>query len=263
MPGAIHPTAIINANAEIGEDVYIGPFCQIGPGVKLEEKVRLLSNVILSSNVRIGAHTIVYPFAVLGGLPQFRQEPGEASGHIEVGSHVTIREYVTIHLGSHKGSGVTTVGAHCLLMVGSHVAHDCILGHHVELVNQATLGGHCTVGNWAIIGGLTAVHQNVRIGQHAIVGGMSGVENDVIPYGAIFGNRAHLVGLNIVGLKRHNFSREDIHDLRNAYRLLFSNERMLSERIQDVEKMFSTHIPTMEIIKFMQKKSKRSVCLPR
>lgn len=263
MSVEIHPTAIIDSTAEIGENVSIGPFCWVGPGVKLEAGVGLVSNVILSSNVHLGAYTTVYPFAVLGCVPQFRQGAGGNAGRIEVGAHVTIREHVTIHLGSQKGSGVTTIGDHCFLMVGAHVAHDCVLGHHVELVNQATLGGHCTVGDWAIIGGLTAVHQNVRIGHHAIVGGMSGVENDVIPYGSVFGNRARLAGLNIVGLKRRDFSRDDIHDLRNAYRLLFADEGTFSERVDDVADMFATHTPIMEIVNFIRQDSKRSLCLPR
>jgi UDP-N-acetylglucosamine acyltransferase len=147
-------------------------------------------------------------------------------------------------------------------MVGAHIAHDCQLGDHVILVNTATLAGHVTVGDHAIVGGLSAVHQFVRVGAHAFVGGMSGVEKDVIPFGMVLGNRAALAGLNIVGLKRHNFSREQIHDLRQAYRMLFASEGTLMERLEDVEQMFSTNPLVQQIVDFIKSRSDRSFCVP-
>ena len=147
-------------------------------------------------------------------------------------------------------------------MVGSHVAHDCSLGDNVILVNNATLAGHVEIDDFAIVGGLSAVHQFVRIGRHAMIGGCSGVENDVIPYGSIVGNRAHLSGLNLVGLKRRGFSRDVIHDLRRAYRLLFSQEGTQAERIEDVADLFSNIEPVMEIIEFMGAESLRAICQP-
>ena len=157
---------------------------------------------------------------------------------------------------------VTRVGDHCLLMVGSHVAHDCQIGDQTILVNNATLAGHVEIGEWAIIGGLSAVHQYVRIGRHAMIGGMSGVENDVIPYGSVFGNRAHLSGLNLVGLRRRNISRDVIHDLRRAYRLIFAQEGTQSERLADVAELFSQIEPVMEIVNFMGVDSSRAICQP-
>jgi UDP-N-acetylglucosamine acyltransferase len=147
-------------------------------------------------------------------------------------------------------------------MVGAHVAHDCRIGDHVILVNNATLAGHVHVEDWAILGGLSAVHQFVRIGKHAMVGGMSGVENDVIPYGSVTGNRARLQGLNIVGLKRRSFSRDTIHALRNAYRLLFAQEGTMAERLADVAEMFHDNEPVMDIVTFIQADSSRAICHP-
>ena len=147
-------------------------------------------------------------------------------------------------------------------MVGSHVAHDCVIEDNAILVNNATLGGHVRVGEWGIIGGLSAVHQFVRIGKHAMIGGMSGIEHDVIPYGSVIGNRAKLSGLNIVGLKRRGFSREEIHDLRKAYRLIFALEGTLAERLDDVAEDFGQNEPVMEIVDFIRAASARAICQP-
>jgi UDP-N-acetylglucosamine acyltransferase len=158
---------------------------------------------------------------------------------------------------------VTRIGNNCLFMVGAHVAHDCMIGDHVILVNNATLGGHVTIDEWAIIGGLSAVHQFVRIGKHAMVGGKTGVADDVIPYGSVIGNRARLSGLNIIGLKRRDFSRDAIHDIRKAYRLIFAEEGTLSERLQDVGELFPDNEPVMDIVNFIKSDSSRSICQPQ
>ena len=158
---------------------------------------------------------------------------------------------------------MTRVGDDCLFMVASHVAHDCRIGNHVIMANNATLGGHVEIGDFAILGGLAAVHQFVRIGRHAMIGGMSGVEQDVIPYGSVMGDRARLSGLNIVGLKRRGFSRENIHALRTAYRLLFAQEGAITERLDDVVEMFAGNETVMEIVAFMRAESARGVCQPK
>ena len=164
--------------------------------------------------------------------------------------------------GTEGGGMVTRIGNNCLFMVGSHVAHDCQIGDHVIFVNNATMGGHVKIGDWAILGGLSAVHQFVRVGRHAMVGGMSGVENDIIPYGSVMGNRARLSGLNVVGLKRRGFSREVIHALRNAYRLLFAPEGTLTERLNDLAELMPEIEPVMEIVEFIRADSSRSICQP-
>lgn len=260
--GNIHPTAIIEDGAVIAPSAQIGPFCVIGAQVTLHDNVRLLSHVVVSGHTSVGANTVIYPFASIGHAPQDLKYKGEAS-RLEIGAHCQIREHVTINPGTEGGGMLTKIGDYCLLMVGAHVAHDCKLGNHCILVNNATLAGHVQLGDFAIIGGLSAVHQHVRIGAHAMIGGMSGVENDVIPYGTVMGERAHLSGLNIVGLKRRGFEREDIHTLRNAYRLLFAVEGTLQERLDDVAKMFETSKPVRDIVDFIRVDSSRAICQPK
>ena len=257
----IHPTAIIEAGAKIGDNVTVGPYCMIGADVVLDAGVTLVSHVVVGGRTNIGANTKIYPFASIGLQPQDLKYKGEPS-QLLIGCNNVIREHVTMNPGTEGGGMITRVGNNCLFMVGAHVAHDCQVGDHVILVNNATLAGHVDVGNWAILGGLSAVHQFVRVGRHAMVGGMSGVENDVIPYGSVIGNRARLSGLNVVGLKRRNFDRETIHALRNAYRLLFAPEGTMTERIKDVAEVFSENEPVMEIVNFIQADSSRAICKP-
>jgi UDP-N-acetylglucosamine acyltransferase len=257
----IHPTAIVSPDAEFGASVSIGPYCIVGAGVKLGDKVRLRSHVVIEGDTTLGAGCEVFPFSTLGLPPQDLKYKGEPS-RIEIGSGTVIREHVTVHPGTKGGTLLTTVGAKCLIMVGAHIAHDCRVGNNVVMANNATLGGHVHVGDFVILGGLAGVHQFVRIGHHAMVGGLSGVENDVIPYGSVMGNRAYLSGLNIIGLKRRGFSRDDIHALRAAYRLMFAEEGTMSERLHDVAEMFPGNAPVMEIVNFIQTDSSRAVCQP-
>ncbi|SDG90875.1 acyl-ACP--UDP-N-acetylglucosamine O-acyltransferase [Roseospirillum parvum] len=257
----IHATALVDPAAELAPDVTVGPYCVVGPEVRLAAGVRLMSHVVVEGRTSIGPGCHVYPFASIGHAPQDLKYRGEDS-RLEIGAHTTIREHVTINPGTEGGGMLTRVGDHCLLMVGAHVAHDCQVADHVILVNNATLAGHVEVGEFAIVGGLSAVHQFVRIGKHAMIGGMSGVENDVIPYGSVTGNRARLSGLNIVGLKRRGFSRDDIHTLRAAYRMLFAQEGTLAERLEDVAKMFADHTAVRDIVDFIRVDSSRAVCQP-
>ena len=257
----IHSTAIIEEGASIGGDVHIGPYCCVGSNVKLNNGVILESHVVVAGKTSIGSGTHIFPFASIGNSPQDLKYKGEES-ELEIGSDNIIREHVTMNPGTEGGGLVTRVGNNGVFMVGSHVAHDCLLGDNVILVNNATLAGHVEIDDFAIVGGLSAVHQFVRIGRHAMIGGCSGVENDVIPYGSIMGNRAHLSGLNLVGLKRRGFSRDIINDLRRAYRLLFSQEGTQSERIEDVADLFANIEPVMEIIEFMGAESSRAICQP-
>jgi UDP-N-acetylglucosamine acyltransferase len=168
-----------------------------------------------------------------------------------------------MHPGTTGGGGVTRIGNNCLFMISAHVAHDCQVGNHVVMVNHATLGGHVRVGDFAILGGLSAVHQFVRIGPHAMIGGMSGVEADVIPFGLVMGERARLGGLNVVGLKRRNFSRLDIQALRTAYRLLFAQEGTMAERLDDVASLYPDNAAVNSIIEFMRSAEMRAVTLPK
>lgn len=259
---SVHPTAAIDPKAALGPGVEVGPYAVIGPEVILGKDVRIHSHAVLTGKTEIGEGCEIYPFAVLGAPPQDKKYRGEES-RLVVGAHTTIREHVTMNGGTEGGGNITRVGSHCLFLAGAHVAHDCRIGDHVILVNNATLAGHVTVEDHAILGGLSAVHQWVRIGAYAFIGGMSGVENDVIPFGMALGNRASLAGLNIVGLKRHGFDREQIHSLRKAYRLLFSQEGTLQERLDDVDKMFPADSAVQRIVSFIRANTDRSFCMPR
>ena len=260
MP-VVHPTAIVHESAEIGAGVEIGPYCTVGPGAVLGRSVRLVSHVVVEGVTQIGEHCVVHPFAVLGGPPQHLAHKGEAT-RLVIGDRNIIREHVTMHTGTAAGRGVTTVGSDGLFMVGSHVAHDCIVGDHVVFANNATLGGHVQVGDYVFMGGLSAVHQWSRVGRHAFVGGLAPVTKDVIPY-ALVGNDAHLEGMNLVGLKRRGFSRDTINDLRTAYRMLFAEEGTFQERVEDVARGFARSAEVSEVIAFIRADANRPLCLPR
>ena len=257
----IHSTAIVHPNAEVDKNTIIGPYCCIGENVKLGKNVELLSHVIVEGHTSVGDGTRIFPFASIGHEPQDLKYDGENSKLI-IGKNNTIREHVTMNPGTKGGGMITRIGDKCLFMMSSHVAHDCQIGDNVILVNNATLAGHVDIGDWAIVGGLSAVHQFVRVGRHAMIGGMSGIENDVIPYGLVMGNRAHLSGLNLVGLKRRKIPNDVIHDLRRAYRLIFAQEGTQAERLADVAELFSHVEPVREIVTFINKDSNRAICQP-
>ena len=258
----VHPTALVDPAATLGADVVVGPFCVIGPRVVIGDGSVLHSHVVVDGDTTIGARARIFPFASVGHAPQDLKYRGEAS-RLVVGDDVTIRENATLNPGTEGGGLLTSVGNRCAILAGAHVAHDCRVGDGVILVNNAMLAGHCVIGDHAIIGGGSGLHQFVRVGAHAFVGGLSGVENDVIPYGSVIGNRAHLGGLNIVGLKRRGFDREQIHTLRRAYRMLFANEGTLMERVEDVAAEFADAPHVLEIVDFIRAGTDRAVCMPR
>ena len=264
MASKIHPTAVVDSQAEVADGVEIGPYCCVGPQVVLGADVILKSHVVIDGTTKVGARSEIYPFASIGLRPQDLKYAGENS-ELSLGSDNTVREYVTMNPGTEGGGMVTRVGDHCLFMAGAHVAHDCQVGDHVILANNATLAGHVTVGSYAIIGGLAAVHQFVRIGAYAMIGGMTGVEHDVIPYGSVVGERGRLSGLNLVGLKRGGVSKDRLHNMRAAFRLLFSadNDATISERLEDAAARFRDEEEIMNIIHFMQADSARGLTQPK
>lgn len=215
MPDArIHPSAVVDPGAQIGEGCEIGPFCVLGPQVRLGRGVVLKSHVVVAGDTAIGDETVVFPFASIGEVPQDLKFRGEKV-RLEIGARNRIREYVTVNPGTEGGGGVTRIGDDGLFMAGSHVAHDCVIGDRVILVNNASVAGHCHLEDDVIVGGLSGVHQWVRIGRGAMIGAVCMVTADVIPFGLVQGPRGHLDGLNLVGLKRRGASREDIHALRD------------------------------------------------
>lgn len=258
----IHPSAIVAPGAKLGANVKIGPFSVIGEKVTIGDGCTLHSHVVVEGNTSLGAGCQIFPFASIGHNPQDIRFKGEDS-RLEIGESTVIREYVTINPGTERGGMVTKVGKNCFLMAHSHIAHDCVVGDHVIMANGATLGGHCVIGDHVILGGLSACHQFVRIGEYAFVGGMSGVEHDVIPYGMIFGSRASLKGLNLVGLKRRGLSREQVSALRKAYDLLFADEGTLLERAEKVARQFPNESLVERMVGFVREESSRSISVPK
>jgi UDP-N-acetylglucosamine acyltransferase len=230
---AIDPRAVVHEGAEVGAGVEIGPFAVVGPHVRLGRGVTVGANALVEGRTTVGQGCRIFPFAAVGTVPQDLKYQGEPT-LLEIGPRTVIREFATVNLGTEGGGGITRVGADCLLMAYSHVAHDCRLGSHVILANAATLAGHVDVEEWATVGGLTAVHQFVRVGAHAFVGGCSAVVMDVPPFVSASGNRAKLYGLNVTGLRRRGFDEETISDLRRAYRDVFQSGDVLGQALERV-----------------------------
>ena len=262
MSVQIHPTAVIEEGASLSNTVTIGPYCVIGKDVTLGDGVALRAHVNIEGVTTIGAGTKIFPFASLGTSPQDLKYAGEKT-ELLIGKNNTIREHVTMNPGTDHGNKKTVIGDNGLFMMGAHVAHDCVIGNNVIMANNATLAGHVTVGDFAVLGGLSAVHQFVRIGAHAIIGGMSGVENDVIPYGRVKGERAFLAGLNLIGLERRGFSKDEIRQLQRAFNQVFGNEGTLEQRIDIAATDFANDNLIMSIIEFARAKSNFPLCQPR
>lgn len=258
----VHPTAIVASGAQLGAGVKIGPYCIVGANVVLHDNVELISHVVIEGHTSVGAGTRIFPFASVGHQPQDLKFHGEAS-RLEIGERCTIRESVTINPGTEGGGMLTKIGNDCLLMACSHVAHDALVGNNVVLANYCGLAGHSIVGDYVRFGGICAVHQFVRIGSHAFIGAQSMVDGDVIPYGMAVGNRARLAGLNLVGLKRSGFDREAIHTLRTAYRMIFSSEGTLRERVEDAAGMFKDAQLVQDVVSFISSAKDRPLTLPQ
>jgi UDP-N-acetylglucosamine acyltransferase len=258
----IHPTAIVERGARIADDVKIGPYSVVGADVVLGSGVIVQSHAVITGRTEIGAGTVIHPFVAIGDAPQDLSYKNEPTG-VVIGSRCVIREHATIHRGTAKGRKTTVVGSDCFIMVSAHVAHDCVLGDHVILVNGTALGGHVEIGDHAILSGLSAVQQRTRIGAHAFIGGLSGVFADIIPFGMALGERAQLGGLNIVGLKRRGFDRKTIHALRNAYQDIFDGPGSRPQRIDRVAEKYGDIKPVMTIVDFIRAGGDRPLTTPR
>ncbi len=256
----IHKTNVIDSKAKIGKDVKIGPFCFIGPNVQLDDGVELISNIHIEGNTKIGKGTKIFPFASIGTVPQDLKYKGETNS-LEIGENNIIREYVTINPGTAGGGSKTIVGNNCLLMISSHVAHDCKIGNNVVIANNVPLGGHVTIEDSVVIGGNSAVHQFARIGRLAMIGGMTGVTKDVIPFGLSFGNRNYLKGINLVGLRRKKYGNKKIIELDKAYKKMFSSSN-LQENLSKINGEFKGNELVEEVTKFIEKDKKRPICAP-
>ena len=256
----IHKTAIVDSKAKVAATTEIGPYCVIGPNVIIGENVKIHSHVNISGNTTIGKNNKIYPFASIGNDPQDLKYNGEETKLI-IGNNNKIREYVTINPGTIGGVGLTKIGNNCLFMVSSHIAHDCIVGDNVIIANNVAIAGHAIIEDKVIIGGNSAVQQFTRIGKMAMVGGMTGVLHDVIPYGLSIGNRNYLQGLNLIGLRRANFNNKDILGLTEAYKEIFATKN-LSDNLSKLNGEFKENILVKDVIKFITKDKKRSICTP-
>jgi UDP-N-acetylglucosamine acyltransferase len=257
----IDPTARVEDGAVIGEGTTIGPFCVIGRDVRIGANCRLISHVHVMAQTTIGAGCTIYPFASLGGAPQSLAYRGEPT-KLQIGQNCTIRESVTMNVGTVGGGGVTRVGDRGYFMNCSHVGHDCQVGNDVIFATSATLGGHCEIGDFVFIGGLSAVHQFTRIGPQSMIGGVCGVRGDVIPYGLVNGQYARLEGLNIVGMKRRKFTRERLAIVRSFYQKLFESPGVFSERLDAARSCSSADPAVAQILDFIDTGKHRPLCLP-
>ena len=257
----IHNSSIIDKKAKIGKKVKIGPFSYIGPKVHISDGVELISNVHIEGNTKIGKGTKIFPFACIGTPPQDMKYKGETNS-LEIGENNVIREYVTINPGTKGGGEKTVLGNNCLLMISSHVAHDCHIGNNVVIANNVPLGGHVTIEDSVVIGGNSAVQQFTRIGRLAMIGGMSGVLKDVIPFGLSFGNRNYLRGINLIGLKRKKYDNKKIKELNSAFKKIFSS-KSLHENLSKINGEYKENNLVAEVIKFISKDKKRPICTPQ
>lgn len=262
MTARIHPTALVDAGAELGDGVEVGPYCIVAAGAKIGAGTMLRSHVVVEGCVSLGEACVVDSFCRLGGAPQDLSYKGEPTT-VVIGARTQMREHFTVHRGTVRGRSRTVIGSDCYFMAQTHVGHDCIVGDKAMLSQSAVIGGHVVMEEGAIVGGLSAVHQHVRIGKAAFVGGVTALVQDLIPYGLALGNHAELTGLNMVGLKRRGVARDDIHRLRLAYRDLFEGEGVWDDRLTRVARTYGEHPQVMEIIGFIQADARRPLCKPR
>ena len=255
----IHPTAIISKNAKISKDVSIGPYCIIDENVEIDIGTELISHVHITGNTNVGKNNKFFPFSTIGTTPQDKKYLGENSKLI-IGNDNIIREHVTINPGTSSGGMITEIKNNCLIMVGSHIAHDCKISSNVILVNNATLGGHVNIGKNAIIGGNSAIHQFVNIGSYAMIGGMSGVETNIITYGLYTGIRSNLRGLNLVGLKRKKIDKLKINKINSSFKKIFDANDTIENNINSLNHEHKELEEVTEIINFINSNLKRGIC---
>jgi UDP-N-acetylglucosamine acyltransferase len=248
----IHATAVVDPSAKIPESCRIGPYCVVGENVEMGENCELMAHAVIGSHTRMGSDNRIFPFSSIGHEPQDITYRGEPT-RLEMGGHNTIREFVTINRGTVKGGGVTRLGSHILILAYSHIGHDCQVGDHVMLVNNATLAGHVTVEEWAVVGALSPVHQFVRVGAHAYVGGGTIVTQDVLPFSKTSASREnHAYGINSVGLQRRGFSEERIHKLQRAFRVLLASKLNTSQALEKLKAEPGLSEDVQMVIRFIE-----------
>ena len=256
----IHKTAIIDSKTKISTNVEIGPYSTIGPNVEIGENTLIQSHVNITGNTTIGKGNKLYSFASIGSDPQDLKYKGEET-ILLIGDNNTIREHVTINTGTVQGGGLTKIGNNNLIMIGAHIAHDCIIGNNIVMANNTAIAGHAEIEDFVIIGAKCGVQQFTRIGKRAMIGGMTGVLRDVIPYGLSTGNRNYLNGINVVGLRRDKVSNKDILGLTDAYKEIFKTE-VLSENLKNLNGKYTDNPLVKDVLDFINKDKKRPICTP-
>ena len=256
----IHKTAIIDPKAKISTNVEIGPYATIGPNVEIGENTLIQSHVNITGNTTIGKGNKLYSFASIGSDPQDLKYKGEENTLI-IGDNNTIREHVTINTGTVQGGGLTKIGNNNLIMIGAHIAHDCIIGNNIVMANNTAIAGHAEIEDFVIIGAKCGVQQFTRIGKRAMIVGMTGVLRDVIPYGLSTGNRNYLNGINVVGLRRDKVSNKHILGLTDAYKEIFKTE-VLSENLKNLNGKYTDNPLVKDVLDFINKDKKRPICTP-
>jgi UDP-N-acetylglucosamine acyltransferase len=261
---SIHPTAVVAADASLGADVSIGPYCIVGPRVRLGNGTRLQAHVVVDGDTWLGTDCEVFPFAVVGTTPQDKKlRHDETGGKLRIGNHNRIREHVTIHPGTSFGSGTTRVGDHNMLLVGCHIGHDAEVGNHVVFTNGAMAAGHTQIGDRAIIGAMAGIHQFARIGELAMVGAGAMVSHDAPPYSMVQGDRARLVGVNVIGMHRNHFTAEQKAIVRRTFRQLFWRSGTVQQRLDALRNSALARDPFCQRILAFVADSQRGVCTPR
>ena len=256
----IHKTAIIDSKAKISSNVKIGPYTIIGPHVEIDDDVVIQSHVNITGHTQIGKNNRIYPMASIGSDPQDLKYKNEKTT-LMIGANNTIREHVTINTGTMQGGGVTKVGNNNLIMIGAHIAHDCIIGNNIVMANNSAAAGHAEIEDFVIIGAKCGIQQFTRIGKMAMIGGMTGVSRDVIPYGLSTGNRNYLDGINVIGLRRDKVQNKEIIALTEAYKEIFKSKN-LSENLSKLNGKFKDNILVKEVLEFINKDKKRPICTP-
>ena len=256
----IHKTAIIDPKAKISSNVKIGPYSTIGPCVEIDENVVIQSHVNITGHTTIGKNNKIYSMASIGSDPQDLKYKGEKTT-LTIGANNTIREHVTINTGTVQGGGITKVGSNNLIMIGAHIAHDCIIGANIVMANNSAVAGHAEIEDFVIIGAKCGIQQFTRIGKMAMIGGMTGVSRDVIPYGLSTGNRNFLDGINVIGLRRDKVQNKEIIGLTEAYKEIFKSKN-LSENLSKLNGKFKDNILVKEVLEFINKDKKRPICTP-
>lgn len=254
----IHETALVDPRAELDHDVEVGPYSVIGPGVRIGKGTRVKSHAVIEGNTTIGAGNLIFQFATVGSVPQDLKYRGEES-RLVIGDHNTIREFVSLNPGTTGGGMETRVGSHNLLMMYCHIAHDCSLGDRNIVANGATFGGHVAIEDYVIVGGLAGIHQFVKIGAGALLGAGSMVSKDVPPYCNAAGDRARIKGLNVEGMRRRGFTKEQIEAVRKAYRVIFQSGLTAKAALKKARKEIPGSAEVERMAVFIEN-SKRGIC---